>query len=128
LKRLAGMFCDKMFGQKRHVGSPFPQRRDGDRKDVETVKNNYYKLVKEYHPDRYLTVDDPSIKDKVIAILEAITKAYSLLKKDDRRKNYFHKQRLITRMNSFLNALKKRRDDFFESLEKSELVNTQIQR
>lgn len=92
--------------------------------DSETVKNNYYKLVKEYHPDRYLTLDDPSIKDKVIAILEAITKAYSLLKEDERRKDYFHKQRLIAKMNSFLNAVKKRRDDFFESLEESELVSS----
>lgn len=87
--------------------------------DTETVKNNYYKLVKEFHPDRYLTVADPSIKDKVIAILEAITKAYSFLKEDDKRKDYFHKQRLIARLNSFLNALKKIRDGFFESLERA---------
>jgi hypothetical protein len=95
-----------------------------EKSDGETVKNNYYKLVKEYHPDRYLAVDDPSIKDKVIAILETITKAYTLLKNDDRRKDYFHKQRLIARMNSFLNAVKKRRDDFFENLKESELVSS----
>jgi hypothetical protein len=95
-----------------------------EQSDVETVKNNYYKLVKEYHPDRYLTADDPSIKDKVIVILEAVTNAYTLLKNDERRKNYFHKQRLIKKMNSFLDALKKRRDDFFENLEESELVSS----
>jgi thymidylate kinase len=95
-----------------------------EKSDGEAVKNNYYKLVKEYHPDRYLTVDDPSIKDKVIAILEAITKAYTLLKNDERRKDYFHKQRLIAKMNGFLNAVKKRRDQFFENLEESELVSS----
>jgi hypothetical protein len=95
-----------------------------EKSDREMVKNNFYKLVKEYHPDRYLTVNDPSVKDKVIAILEAITKAYSLLKEDERRRNYFHKQRLIAKMNSFADALKKRRDEFFESFEDSELVNS----
>jgi thymidylate kinase len=95
-----------------------------EKSDGEAVKNNYYKLVKEYHPDRYLTVDDPSIKDKVIAILEAITKAYTLLKNDERRKDYFHKQRLIAKMNDFLNAVKKRRDEFFGNLEESELVSS----
>jgi DnaJ-domain-containing protein 1 len=89
-----------------------------EQSDAEAVKNNYYKLVKEFHPDRYLTVADSSMKDKVIAILEAITKAYSFLKEDDKRRDYFHKQRLITRLNGFLDALKKRRDGFFESLER----------
>jgi Fe2+ or Zn2+ uptake regulation protein len=89
-----------------------------EQSDAEAVKNNYYKLVKEFHPDRYLTIADSSMKDKVIAILEAITKAYSFLKEDDKRRDYFHKQRLITRLNGFLDALKKRRDGFFESLER----------
>ncbi len=92
--------------------------------DGEAVINNYYKLVKEFHPDRYLAVNDPEIKDKVIAILETITKAYSLLKDNDRRRDYFHNQRLVARMNSFLNAIKKRRDDFFESLEENQLVSS----
>jgi len=92
--------------------------------DAETVMNNYFKLVKEFHPDRYLSVHDLSIKDKVIAILEATTKAYSLLKDDNKRRDYFHKLRAIARMNGFLNAIKKRRDEFFESLEESELVSS----
>lgn len=95
-----------------------------DKSDREMVKNNFYKLVKEYHPDRYLAVNEASIKDKVIAILEAITKAYSLLKDDERRSNYFHKQKMIAKMNNFLDALKKRRDDFFESSKESELVHS----
>jgi hypothetical protein len=95
-----------------------------EQSDGDTVLNNYYKLVKEFHPDRYLSINDISIKDKVISILEATTKAYSLLKDDDKRRDYFHKLRSIARMNSFLNAIKKRRDNFFESLEESELVSS----
>lgn len=92
--------------------------------NTEMIKNNYYKLVKEFHPDRYLSVNDPLIKDKVIAILEAITKAYSLLKEDERRRIYFHKQKMIAKMNSFLDALKKRQDEFFETPKESELVSS----
>jgi hypothetical protein len=84
-----------------------------EKSDGETLKNNYYKLVKEFHPDRYLSFPDPSVKNKVITVLEEITKAYSLLKDDERREDYFHKQRLITRLNGFLDAIRKRRDEFF---------------
>lgn len=93
-----------------------------EKSDGETLKNNYYKLVKEFHPDRYLSFPDPSIKNKVITVLEEITKAYSLLKDDERREDYFHKQRLITRLNGFLDAIRKRRDEFFAThlLAKSE--------
>ena len=93
-----------------------------EKSDGETLKNNYYKLVKEFHPDRYLSFPDPSIKNKVITVLEEITKAYSLLKDDERREDYFHKQRLIARLNGFLDAIRKRRDEFFSThlLAKSE--------
>jgi hypothetical protein len=86
--------------------------------DGETLKDNYYKLVREFHPDRYLNFPDPSIKDKVLTILEKITKAYSLLKDDEKREGYFHKQRLIERLNSFLDAIRKRQDEFLGSLER----------
>jgi len=118
LKRIEGVYSNL------DSFSPGELLEIDEQSDGETVINNYYRLVREYHPDRYLIINDPTMKDKVIAILEAITKAYSLLKEDERRKDYFHKQRLIARMNSFLIALQKRRDDFFESLEDSELVNS----
>jgi len=86
-----------------------------EKSDGETLKNNYYKLVKEFHPDRYLSCPDPSIKNKVITVLEEITKAYSLLKDDERREDYFHKQRLIARLNGFLDVIRKRRDEFFST-------------
>jgi len=39
----------------------------------------YYKLTKEFHPDRYFESPDPSLKDKLTAIFDALTKAYTLL-------------------------------------------------
>ncbi len=83
--------------------------------DVETIRNNYYKLVREFHPDRYLNFPDQSIKDKVISILEAITRAYSLMKDEEKREDYFRRKRLITKLNNFLHAIRKRRDEFFDN-------------
>ncbi len=48
--------------------------------DVETIKKNYYRLAKEFHPDRYFGSDDLRIKDKLSSIFDAITRAYIMLK------------------------------------------------
>ena len=47
--------------------------------DEETVKRNYYRLTREFHPDRYFSSADPSIKDKLTSIFDALTNAYSKL-------------------------------------------------
>jgi tetratricopeptide (TPR) repeat protein len=48
--------------------------------DAETINRNYYRLIKEFHPDRYFASADLSVKDKLIAIFDAIKKAYNILK------------------------------------------------
>ncbi len=48
--------------------------------DDETMKKNYYKLAREFHPDRYFSSADPTMKDKLTAIFDAITNAYETLK------------------------------------------------
>ena len=57
--------------------------------DSEKIKKNYYRLAKEYHPDRHLTFTDPDTKMKLTAIFDAITKAYSTLKDDTVRTEYY---------------------------------------
>lgn len=57
--------------------------------DGETVKKNYYRLAREFHPDRYFSATDPEMKDKLTAIFDAITQAYTLLKDDDKRREFF---------------------------------------
>jgi len=57
--------------------------------DSETIKRNYYRLAKEFHPDRYFSSTDPSVKIKLTAIFDAITKAYNILKDDRKRDEYF---------------------------------------
>ena len=48
--------------------------------DEETLTKNYYKLSKEYHPDRYFATSDASVKDKLTAIFDSITNAYTALR------------------------------------------------
>ena len=50
-----------------------------DNTDEETVKKNYYRLTREFHPDRYFSAADPSIKDKLTSIFDALTNAYAML-------------------------------------------------
>ena len=57
--------------------------------DNETIKRNYYRLSKEFHPDRYFNFADPNLKSKLTAIFDAVTKAYSTLKDEELNKEYF---------------------------------------
>jgi Flp pilus assembly protein TadD len=50
--------------------------------DEETIKRNYYRLAREFHPDRYFSSADPSIKDKLTSIFDAIARAFDMLKGD----------------------------------------------
>ena len=63
--------------------------------DAETIKRNYYRLAKEFHPDRHFNSDEPAIKDKLPVIFDAITQAYSLLKDNASRKKYFRSPEVV---------------------------------
>jgi curved DNA-binding protein CbpA len=56
--------------------------------DSETIKRNYYRLAKEFHPDRYFAVADDTVKSKLTEIFDAVTKAYNILKDEKTRKEY----------------------------------------
>jgi tetratricopeptide (TPR) repeat protein len=59
-----------------------------DSSDEETVKKNYYRLTREFHPDRYFSAADPSIKDKLTSIFDALTNAYAMLGGGKRPANF----------------------------------------
>ena len=48
--------------------------------DADTIRKNYYRLAKEFHPDRYFSITDESVKTKLAAIFDAVIKAYGALK------------------------------------------------
>ena len=50
--------------------------------DMETIKKNYYRLTKKYHPDKHFTFADPDTKTKLTTIFNTLTKAYNTLKDD----------------------------------------------
>ena len=54
--------------------------------DAETLKKNYFRLTREFHPDRYFSSADPTMKDKLTAIFDAITSAYGTLQASDKKK------------------------------------------
>jgi curved DNA-binding protein CbpA len=56
--------------------------------DTETVKKNYFRLTKEFHPDRYYSFDDTTVKTKLTAVFDAITKAYNILRDEKEREAY----------------------------------------
>jgi curved DNA-binding protein CbpA len=54
--------------------------------DEETIKKHYYRLTREFHPDRYFSSADPAMKDKLTLIFDAITNAYEILKESAKKK------------------------------------------
>jgi curved DNA-binding protein CbpA len=60
-----------------------------ERAKPEAIKKNYYRLAKEYHPDRHLASPDPETKMKLTRIFDELTKAYNTLIDDKLRAKYF---------------------------------------
>lgn len=48
----------------------------GEDADPETIRKNYYRLTREFHPDRSFGAADPSLKDKLTSIFDALTCAF----------------------------------------------------
>ena len=45
--------------------------------DEDTLKKHFYRLTREFHPDRSFSSADPSLKDKLDAVFNAINQAYA---------------------------------------------------
>jgi curved DNA-binding protein CbpA len=80
----------KVDGIYAHLGSmSMMELLEVDEKaDSEEIKKSYYRLTKEFHPDRYFSSDDHSIKMKLTAIFDALTQAYNTMKDAGKREEY----------------------------------------
>lgn len=85
--------------------------------DSDTVKKNYFRLAKEFHPDRYFAIADPSVKVKLTAIFDAITNAYNSLKDEKQRRNYFKTMESSKKVREGGNARQKAEESFRKGLE-----------
>jgi len=55
---------------------------------VKTITKRYFDLTKEFHPDKSYNFSDPSLKEKLTAIVNALTTAYNVLKDPASREAY----------------------------------------
>ena len=59
-----------------------------DSAEEEDIKSAYFRLAKQYHPDRISYAPDPEIKNKANFVFAAINKAYDTLINPSRREEY----------------------------------------
>lgn len=56
--------------------------------DAGAIKRNYFRLVKEFHPDKYYNAEDGELKDKLTTIFDYLTKAYNSVHTQDKINTY----------------------------------------
>jgi len=59
-----------------------------DDADIKTITKRYFDLTKEFHPDKSYSFSDPSLKEKLTAIVNSLTTAYNVLKDPASREAY----------------------------------------
>lgn len=62
-----------------------------DRSSLEEIKKSYYKLAKEFHPDRAFDSKDRELKEILTSIFDAISKAYNELNSEDKKAEFFRR-------------------------------------
>jgi curved DNA-binding protein CbpA len=66
----------------------FELLRVGESADSDTIRQSYYALAKEFHPDRFYDTSDPTLRDKLSRIFDALTDAFNTLKDEEGRLSY----------------------------------------
>jgi len=84
LKKKAEELYEKLNGM-----SPAEVLQINEHSSPEEIKRNYYRLAKEFHPDRVYHSDDTELRNKIAAIFDAATKAYNTMMDEVKRSEYF---------------------------------------
>lgn len=68
--------------------SPFQLLEAGPGATSDTIKKNYFRLTKEFHPDRYFSTADETVKTKLTAIFDSLVRAFNTIKDEEGRRKY----------------------------------------
>ncbi len=79
---------DEFFGRLKNM-SPAEILGIDDKSTSGDVKKSYYKYIRIFHPDIVFNFNDADVKEKITAIFDSLTKAYHLLRDDEKRRAYF---------------------------------------
>ncbi len=63
---------------------------------IKTITKRYFELTREFHPDKAYNYSDMSLKEKLTGLVNAITKAYNVLKDPSLKEQYMKKLGLTT--------------------------------
>ena len=56
---------------------------------TEEIKRIYYKMAREFHPDRVFSLEDTALKSRISAIFDALTNAYNIMKDEAKKSEFF---------------------------------------
>lgn len=93
--------------------------------DSATVKKSYYRLAKEFHPDRFYNSGDKELQVKLAAIFNALTKAYKILSDDTKRKEYFNPPKIFPEQKKDAHSILIRKQ-FVRGIEELKKSNYQV--
>ena len=79
---------EELYEKLPHM-SPAEMRQADEKTGSEEIKKTYQRMAKEFSPDRVLASDDATLKNKITVIFDTITQAYSSLKDEKRRMEFF---------------------------------------
>ena len=79
---------EELYEKLPHM-SPAEMLQADEKTGSEEIKKTYQRMAKEFSPDRVLASDDATLKNKITVIFDTITQAYSSLKDEKRRMEFF---------------------------------------
>ncbi|MGE5893809.1 MAG: DUF4388 domain-containing protein [bacterium] len=103
--KTAGVSVDDLLSELSDEGRPFARKVDEYLQKIATanyfeiletdhdadgqiIKKNYYRLVKEFHPDKHYDSEDTALKDKLTTIVDRVSLAYAHLNSPEKIEEY----------------------------------------